>query len=325
MNKLMKKIFIFSVIASLMIAFTACNSKPAEDNKEKVETTEVEEKKEEAKEEAKEEEKEETKDEEKAEEKKVVAGTVAIANILDRLEYDNVVGVPETKYSLPERYKDAGNIGTPMKPDAEIVKSLEPDLFISSSSLEESNRPAMENLGIDSEFIDLSNYDNILKSIEDISKQLNTEEKGQEVIAEIKKDAEEAIASTEGKTSPKVLFIFGTPKSVMVGNENSYVGSLMKMLNINNIASDASEEYTPLSLENIVEDNPDIVLVMNHVNPVESQKMMQAEFDRNPAWSNLNAYKNDKIIYLDNDIFSVTGNVRVGDALKDLVEMVYED
>ncbi|MDO5754982.1 MAG: ABC transporter substrate-binding protein [Tissierellia bacterium] len=318
MKKFLQKLMASMMIFILVLSFTGCDKNEEDSSVEESEEVEETEQNQEDTN------TDEDDTDEVSQDQRVVAGTVAVSYILDALDYENVVGLPESTYSMPERYNEATNIGTPMKPDAEIVKSLEPDLFISVSSLEESNKPAMDNLGIESLFINLSDYDNILQSVKEIAEVLNLPSEGDKVVASIEEEANDAIAKAEGLESPKVLFIFGTPKSVMVGNEDSYVGSLMKMLQINNIAADAPEEYTPLSLENIVEENPDIVLVMNHVNPEESKKMMQAEFDRNPAWSNMKAYQNDKIIYLDNDIYSVTGNIRVGEALEKLVEMVYE-
>ena len=63
--------------------------------------------------------------------KKIVATSVATLEILEKLDVDNVVGIPQTtSYQIPEKYKDAQSIGSPMSPDMEIIKSLNPDIHL---------------------------------------------------------------------------------------------------------------------------------------------------------------------------------------------------
>ena len=255
--------------------------------------------------------------------KRVVAGTVAISQILDKLGYKQVVGVPDSQYDLGS-YKEVQRIGKPMTPDAEVIKTLNPDIFFSEQTLKESTEKSLANLKIESDFLDLSNYDAILASIEKLGKSLGMEQAAQKLNGEIQAKAEAAIKKVEGKQAPKVLFLFGTPKSIMVGSGKSYVGSLLKKLNIPQIQAELPPPYAPLSLENVVSENPDVILVMSHGDPETSKKMVQATFDKNEAMKNVAAVKNDKVVYLNEKIFSVTGNVHVGEALEELVQIAYD-
>src|SRR5699024_12467574 len=65
----------------------------------------------------------------------IVSTTVAITEIMEKLELD-LVGVPTSYKDLPERYKDATEVGNPMDPDLEVVLSLQPDDVISVTNLE---------------------------------------------------------------------------------------------------------------------------------------------------------------------------------------------
>ena len=258
-----------------------------------------------------------------AEEKKVVLGTVAIAEIFNKLGYKNVVGVPETDYDLGA-YKDVKKIGKPMTPDAEVVKSVNPDIFFSEKSLQEANEKKLGALNINSKFLDLGSYDGIINSIKEIGNELNIKDSTDKLVEEIESRSEAAFKKTEGKTPKKVLYLFGTPKSIMVGTSSSYIGSLLKKMNINNVAGDNEKSYIPLSMENIIAENPDVILVMNHVDPQTSKMMVEKAFSENPALKNINAVKNDKVVFLDNKIFSVTGNIHVADAIEELVKVAYE-
>lgn len=262
---------------------------------------------------------------EKSEDKlRVVGGTVGICGILEKLGYTNVIGIPTSHYSIADDYKEAVEIGQPMKPNAEIIKSIEPDLFISEKSLEDANKQNLDNLGINYEFIDLHSYDSVIDSIRQLGEKLDKKENGEKFIEEISKKEEEALKLAAGKDSPKVLFLFGTPKSVMVGTNTSFLGSLMDKLHIDNVGDVGKQPYLPLSLEDIVAKNPDVILVMSHVDEEQTKQMMHDQFETNPAWKELNATKNNKIIYLDNEVFSVTGNAKIGEAIEKLAEFVYK-
>ena len=64
----------------------------------------------------------------------VVATSVAVTDILDKLGVE-VSGVPTTSYELPESTKDAVEVGNPMSPDLEIIKSLNPTCVVSVDTL----------------------------------------------------------------------------------------------------------------------------------------------------------------------------------------------
>ena len=64
----------------------------------------------------------------------VVATSVAVTEILDALGV-KVSGVPSTSYELPESTEGAVEIGNPMSPDLEIIKSLNPTVVVSVDTL----------------------------------------------------------------------------------------------------------------------------------------------------------------------------------------------
>ena len=100
-------------------------------------------------------------DKRSGEKRTVVSTSVAICEILDRFGYDDVVGVPETSGTLPERYRGVKTVGAPMDPDLEIVKSLAPDLVLSPQTLASSLAESYRAAGITSAFLDLSSVEGI--------------------------------------------------------------------------------------------------------------------------------------------------------------------
>lgn len=77
---------------------------------------------------------------------RIVATSVAVADICDRLNLD-LVGVCDSKlYQLPKRYDEVKRVGLPMNPDMEVVASLKPTWILSPNALQEDLEPKYQQL-----------------------------------------------------------------------------------------------------------------------------------------------------------------------------------
>ena len=256
---------------------------------------------------------------------KVVVGTVGLTEIFDALEID-LVGVPSSKsYSIPERYKEAQEIGMSMKPDLEIIKSLEPDQFITDALFESSLGKSLKEKGIPTSFVATSGYDDIVYSIENIGHAFGKDEKAKALTDKMKAIEKEVADRVKNEEKKKVMVIFGTPESFMLATKQSYIGDLVNRLGLENVA-DAAEgkgPYIPFSIEAAVNMNPDVILRFTHTDPETSKKMFDKEFAENPVWNALEAVKNKTVYDLDPHYFGVTANIRGAEALQILADMIY--
>lgn len=328
----MKKFILLMLSLLLMLTFVACNnnddSGQSDESKEMTEDVDTSNSVDVEKEEVDLEEESETSLVEE-DEKVYVAGTVAVSEVMDALEIENVVGVPTTVHGIPERYSGATEIGRPMEPDMEIVKSLNSDLFISVTSREADLKPKLEQLNIEYLFIDLDSVENIKNSVLEVGEVANKTEKAAEIVENIEKQIADLTEKSEGLEKPKVLMLFGSPKSIMIATPKSYIGSLLESLNIPNISEEivpnAEQAYLPINMEDIVRQDPDIIVRMTHANPKDSQAMMDAEFNNSEVWQSMRAVKEGRVIDLENGLFSVSGSVDVGEALERLYEHIYNE
>jgi len=258
--------------------------------------------------------------------KNIIAGTLMSAELLDLFDI-TPVGVLTTEKSLPERYNGVTQIGSPMKPDLEVVVSLNPDLYVSDSNLKEGIDEIFGGNNIETMFLTNNSYEDIFKNIEDIGEYLNKTDKADTIISEMRKEEKDILDSISGKESPKVLVLLGTPESFMIATPNSYTGSLVEKLGAINVASDLAKDkpmpYVPLSLEIIADLNPDIILRLTHVSPEISKKAFDTEFEKG-FWTNLDAVKNEKVYDLDPNHFGVSANLRMMKALEELAEILYD-
>lgn len=255
----------------------------------------------------------------------VVAATVSGAQVLDKLDA-NVVGVPTTKMTLPEKLKGLPEVGQAMSPDLEIVASLEPDVFVMDNMFKEKVEESMKKYDLDTFYFDTSTYTNFLTSIEKLGAKIGQEKEATKVINELKDVEKEAVKNKKGE-APKVAIIFGGGENFMLATESSYLGDLVKTVgakNItNNLDTSVKSPYIQFSLEQILEQNPDYILRFAHGEIEQTKKAFDSTFDKNPAYKELDAVKNNKVIDLDPSIFNVSANLQVKEAIKTLGETFY--
>ena len=245
----------------------------------------------------------------------VVATSVAVTEILDKLGVE-VSGVPTTSYELPESTKDATEVGSPMNPDLEIIKSLNPTCVVSVDTLGSDFEKQFTENNIPSMFVNLSTVDGLKETIVNLGEKFDKSEKAAEIIAELEnKENELNLSKKENKED--VLILFGAPGSVMVSTDNSYVGNLVKIAGGNNIFESESSSFIQVNMEEIIKRNPDKILIMTHAVPEEAKKAVEEEFAK-ATWQQLDAIKNNKVYYLENGYFGMSANLKVIEALDKL-------
>lgn len=256
----------------------------------------------------------------KDEKQVVVATSVAITEILDRLGVE-VSGVPQTSYELPESAKGATEVGSPMNPDMEIIKSLNPTDVICVDTLGSDFEKQFEENNINADFYNLSNVDGLKETIAALGEKFNKQDKANEILDEIK-EVEDKVNSNK-KSDDKILVLFGAPGSVMVATDKSYIGNLVELAGGNNIFLNATSSFTQINLEEIIKLNPDKILVMTHAVPEAAKKSVEEELSKD-LWKNVNAVKNNDITYLENGYFGMSANLQIVEAVEKLGDILYE-
>ncbi len=253
---------------------------------------------------------------------RVVATTVAVTEIMDALEVD-LVGVPTSSKTLPKRYKGLPEVGNPMSPDMEKVKSLKPSEVLSVTTLEYELKPVIDGVGMKANFLDLTSLKNMQSSISDLGKKYGREKQAEAVVTKLDKKVASIQKEVKGKKEPTVLILLGVPGSYLVATEHSYIGDLVKQLGGKNIVQGEQVEYLASNTEYLRKADPDIILRAAHGMPDEVVKMFDKEFKTNDIWKHFAAVKNNRVYDLEERLFGTTGNLAAIEALDELKKMMY--
>lgn len=219
------------------------------------------------------------------------------------------------------------NIGSPMKPNGELVLAAEPDLII-ASSLSPSNVELKETFdlaGIPAAYFDVSSFQDYLDLLELFTRLTGRPENYEQYGTAVKNQVDGAVARREVYDyTPTVLTIQVSGSSVKVKNsEDNVLGPMLKELGCRNIADGDDTLLEDLSLETIMAADPDYIFAVYHgTDEAAARANLEESLLSNPAWAGLSAVKADRFYILERRMFSLKPNALWGDAYEKLAEIL---
>lgn len=262
--------------------------------------------------------------EEKKATTKIVSTTVAITDIFAKLDLD-LVGIPESSKTLPKRYVGVTTVGSPMSPDFETIKTLNPDLVYSTKTLKNNLQEDFKKADIPVDYLDLTSLPSMLEEITALGKKYQRSAEAKKLVASLQSEIDQVAAETAEKEPVKVLVLMGLPGSYVVATEHSFLGNLVTLAGGTNAITGESGEYISANSEALQASQPDVILRAAHGMPEEVVEMFAEEFASNDIWQHFTAVKNQRVYDLDYDLFGMTATLDSTKALKELEQFLYED
>lgn len=223
--------------------------------------------------------------------------------------------------------EDVINIGSPMKPNAELVLGARPDLVI-ASSLSPSNLELQETFtraGIPAAYFDVSSFQDYLDLLDLFTRLTGHPENYETYGAAVKEQVDRAVQRRAVYDyTPTVLTIQVSGSSVKVKNsEDNVLGPMLAELGCRNIADQDDSLLEELSLEAILQADPDFIFAVYHGTDEEAaQANLEETLLSNPAWASLSAVQGDRFHILDRRMYSLKPNALWGDAYEQLADIL---
>lgn len=229
-------------------------------------------------------------------------------------------------YNLPLG-EGVASIGSAMKPSAELVLAAEPELIIASSQ-SPSNlelKETFEQAGVCAAYFDVSSFEDYLALLGLFTRLTGHPENLERYGTAVKEQVDGAVARLAKRSfSPTVLTVQVSGSSVKVKNsEDNVLGPMLKELGCVNIADRDGALLEELSLEAILEADPDYIFAVYHgTDEAAAQANLEQALLSNPAWAGLRAVREGRFYILERKLFSLKPNARWGDAYEQLAEML---
>lgn len=248
--------------------------------------------------------------------KKIASGAPSTTEIIYALDKEELlVGV--TSYcNYPSEVSEKEIIGDYNGPNIEKLIELGVELYI-TDWIDEEIRGQLNASGIKTVVIYPSTYEAIYERIELLGSILNSEDKADELVSNIKDKTAEILKKVEGEESKRVFFENWHDPLGTVG-QGSFIDEMITMSGGENISGDMQSSFGEFSSELLIERNPEVYLTTD-----DGFKTID-DIKERPGYNEIEAIKNDRIYFLDPDITSRPGP-RIVIALESIAKAIYPD
>lgn len=234
------------------------------------------------------------------------------------------VGRPDSATEPPEALA-VESIGTAYQPNLERIAALAPDLILADAALHADLIPRLEALGVPVYAMDFGSVDRVTASLREAGILTGRPEAG-EAAARRVEDAINAATRNLPADRPTVAVVIAAGQGqYFAAKPSSYVGSILERLGARNIVREDEpvgriEGYTALSQERLAQADPDALIF---VNPVPGAPPLSQTLARDPAWANLRALREGRVLDADPAVYVQAAGPRVVQAIDELSRLLY--
>lgn len=209
---------------------------------------------------------------------------------------DRLVG--NTLYcNYPKEAEKITKVGDMLTMNYEVILSLKPDLvFITVEGNTKDNYDRLKEFGISVFVSNPRNYNDIKQTFLQFGKIFDAYESADSITKAWDKQLTE-IRSQIGNRKKSALFLAAiTP--IMAAGRTTFINEFIEICGLENIVKESKINYPVFSREEIIKVDPDYIIYAS-----KEELTKKYLTDIYAEWKNLSAVKNDKIIFVDPDLF----------------------
>lgn len=241
---------------------------------------------------------------------------------------ESLVGVTSavwTYYDLPLR-EDVVNLGSAKELNLEALIDCQPELVLASCGTDRNVEleETFGKMGIPAAYFSVNSFEDYLRMLEVCTELTGKTENYGVYGLDVQESVDRAIARADG-SQPRVLYIRATGSSCKVkGSTDTVLGQMLRNLGCRNIADGENTLLEQLSMEAILQEDPDyIFVVLQSADPKDAQEVLETTLLNNPAWQSLTAVQEGRYYVMDPNLYNLKPNGRWGEAYEKLADILY--
>jgi iron complex transport system substrate-binding protein len=192
---------------------------------------------------------------------------------------DRVVGV-STYCRYPAAVAALPKVGTFLKPDAETIARLRPDLVYVHAG-PNSVATQLATLGIRTTVVDRGSLPNLFANIQQISAAAGVADRGTRLVGDVRGALDRVKAAVAGRPARTVLIIVGrrpgTLTDIIAVGPGSYLHDIAALAGGTNVLASSKLEYPRVSMETVISLAPDVIVDVGEMgeSPADSDRRRQ--------------------------------------------------
>lgn len=231
---------------------------------------------------------------------------------------------------LPE---DTVNLGNTKRLNLELLLTAQPDFILASTNTRQNMewQEILESMQVPVAYFDIDDFEDYLRLLDVCTEITGRKDLYETYGVRVQEQIDAVIAQSQErvaqKGAPKVLCMVASASAVYAKNsEGNVLGAMLKTLGCVNIADSEKLLLENLSLEHILVSDPDYIFFVQRGDDTEGMKAYVKELlMENPAWSQLTAVKNDRVYFMEKNLFNLKPNHRWGEAYEIMEEILRDE
>lgn len=204
---------------------------------------------------------------------------------------DRLVGVTSW-CNYPPTVKRKTIIGDPNTPKIEKIVELQPDLVLAPFGTPQEVLQQMERLALPVFGMDPQTLPEVFAVMRQIGRLTGTEKEAESIVKALEKRSaavEEKVRKLPPTQRPRVyLEMYASASEICTFGPHNYADDLVQRAGGRNVFDDAETPYPQISAEQVLERNPDVLIIAHH-------QAAEADLKARPGWSSLTAVKKNRI------------------------------
>lgn len=232
-----------------------------------------------------------------------------------------------TYFDLPLR-EGVVDLGPAKSLNVEALVACEPDLILASCGSDGNMalEPTLSELGVSTAYFSVNSFEDYLRMLKICTEITGCPENYETYGAAVRGRVDRALARGGGD-GPSVLYIRATGSNCKVkGSSGTVLGEMLDKLGCENIADRGNGLLEQLSMEAILEADPDhIFVVLQSADPADAQRVLEDTLLQDPAWEGLTAVREGRYHVMDPNLYNLKPNERWGEAYEQLADLLYPE
>ncbi len=211
--------------------------------------------------------------------------------------------------------------------DREVIVASNPDLVIASADIAAQAELAeyLGTIGIPCALLRVDSFYDYASAMEHLCAITGRQDLYEKNVLSVREEIDNIIASVPKTDAPRILFVrcgsgYGATKAKT--SDENFVCKMLSELGAVNIADEALTLCDGLSLEAILMDQPEKLLLSTMGSEAKAKEYMNGLLESEP-WQALGAAREGNYVYLDKNLFQFKPNARWAEAYKFLAEYLY--
>jgi iron complex transport system substrate-binding protein len=234
---------------------------------------------------------------------------------------DKVVGVTDF-CDYPEEALTKPKVGNAWSPSIESVVELNPDLVFTVESKQFNSE--LEALGFTYVILDPEDFYSITDDVRLAGEITGAVVEGEQLAKDMEDVIDDVSERVQGADKLKVFMIVDAtdPNMPWTAGGGSFIHDIITIAGSENIAAWVADDYVQMSIEEIVDAEPDIILIQTMMGGIPT--ITAEELQGHIIWQQLEAVQQGNIYFIDGDLISRPGP-RIVQGLEAIARIIHPD